>query len=379
VTGSGLLVEEVARIQSRRHGFTTDHVLTFWVRPPGSRYPVTSGPATLDRLLTSIQAVPGIEWAAVNRCTPFSGCASTTLFLGDSRADWTDPPIVGRHYISADYFRVLGIPIVSGRALTADDRTGRPPVAIVNQSGAERLWPGENPIGKHVWFGTTTGPFSDPAHAVEIVGVAGDVKYQEPDQLNQPDRVQFYTSFLQFSYPDTMVIVRSPGPKNQVIAAMRRAVAAVDPTLPIYEAMTLDERISASVSRPRFNATLLSAFAGAALFLAAIGVYGMLSHSVSSQLREIAVRVALGAAAGRIVSLVIGQGMRLAAFGTAIGAAAAWSVFRLARSVLTAAPEWDGRLVGIAAVILLAVSAAAALIPAYRASAVDPAVVLRNE
>jgi putative ABC transport system permease protein len=379
VTASGLLIEEFARIQNRRRGFATDNVLTFWVRPPGSRYPVESGPATVDRLLTRIQAVPGVESAAVNRCTPFSGCASTTLFLPDRPVDPTDAPVIGRHYISADYFRVLGIPILAGRALTTADRSGRPTVAIVNQSGARRFWPGENPIGKRVWFGTTTGPFSDSAHAVEIVGVAGDVRYEDADRPDQPDRAQFYTSFLQFSYPDTMVIVKSRDTTHSLLAGMRTAVASVDPTLPIYDAMSLDERIGAAVSRPRFNAILLGWFAGAALFLAAIGVYGMLSYSVASRLRDIGVRLALGADAGRIVGLVIGQGLRLAALGAAIGAAAAWLIMRLARGVSPDMPAWDGRLVGVAAFILVVVSAVAAFIPAHRASSVDPVVVLRNE
>ena len=273
LTGSGLLIENFARLQSRRSGFVSDDVLTFWVRPPGSRYSTASGPATVDRLLAHIQAVPGVESAAVNRCTPFSGCSRTTLFLPDRPVDAATAPVVGRHYISADYFRSLGIPIVAGRALTPADRPGSAPVAVVNESGARRFWPGENPVGKRVWFGSTTGPFSDPSHAVEVVGVAGDVKYEGVDQPDRPDRAEFYTSYLQFSYPDTMVIVKARGSAPALQPAMRAAVAAMDPTLPIYDVMTLDDRIGAAVSRPRFNATLLASFAGAALLLAAIGVY----------------------------------------------------------------------------------------------------------
>jgi putative ABC transport system permease protein len=376
---SGLLVENFARIQSRRSGFVADNVLTFWVRPPGSRYPVASGPATVDRLLKRIQAVPGIESAAVNRCTPFSGCSRTILFLPDRPADPESAPTVGRHYVSADYFRVLGIPILAGRALTPEDRAGGAPVAVVSQSGARRFWPNESPIGKRVWFGGTTGPFSDPAHAVEIVGVAGDVKYEGVDQPEQPDRAEFYTSYLQFSYPDTMVIVKTHGPPAALLPAMRTAVASMDPALPIYDAMTLDERIDAAVSRPRFNATLLAAFAGAALVLAAIGVYGMLSYSVSSRMRDLGVRVALGADRGRVMSLVLGEGLRLATFGAVIGLLASLGAARLAQGVLADAPEWDMRLMAIAGIVMLAVSAAAAFLPARRASAVDPIVVLRND
>ncbi len=379
LTASGLLIENFARLQSRRSGFVSDNVLTFWVRPPGSRYPVASGPATVERLLTAVQAVPGVEYAAVNRCTPFSGCSRTILLRPGLPVDPESAPVVGRHYISADYFRSLGIPIVAGRALTSADRAGSPPVAIVNESGARRFWPGENPIGKRVWFGTTTGPFSDPARAVEIVGVAADVKYEGVDQPDRADRAEFYTSYLQFSYPDTMVIVKTRAAATSLLPAMRTAVASVDPTLPIYDAMTLDERIDTAVSRPRFNATLLASFAGAALLLAAIGVYGMLSYSVSSRMRDIGIRLALGADAGRVMGLVVWEGLRLAALGAVIGLLASFAVARVARGMLPDAPVWDARLIGVAGLIMLAVSAAAAVVPARRAGGVDPIVVLRDE
>ena len=379
LAAAGVLIENFARIQGRRTGFNSDDVLTFWVRPAGSRYPPASGPATVNRLLTSIQAVPGVESAAVNRCTPFSGCSRTVLFLPDRPIDPATAPTVGRHYVSADYFRSLSIPILAGRALTDADRAGSPPVAIVNESGARRFWPGESPLGKRVWFGTTTGPFSDPAHPVEIVGVAGDVKYEGVDQPDRPDRADFYTSYLQFSYPDTMVIVKARGEATALLPAMRKAVASVDPSLPIYDAMTLDARIGLAVSRPRFNATLLASFAGAALILAAIGVYGMLSYSVSSRMRDIGVRLALGADNQRVMRLVMGQGLRLAALGAVIGFAASFVIGRLTQSLWPDAPAWDGRLIAAAGVIILAVSAAAAFVPARRASTVDPIVVLRNE
>ena len=286
---------------------------------------------------------------------------------------------MGRHYISPDYFRTLAIPIVAGRPLTEADRAGSPPVAIVNESGARRFWPGENPIGKRVWFGTTTGPFSDPSHAVEIVGVAGDIKYEGADQPDRPDRADFYTSYRQFAYPDTMVIVKARGPATALLPALRSAVASVDPALPIYDVLTLDERISAAVARPRFNATLLAAFAGAALLLAAIGVYGVLSYSVSSRMREIGIRLALGADTSRIIGLVVGQGLRFAIVGAAIGLAASVAVARLMQGVILEAAAWDARLLGVAGAIMLATAALAAFLPARRASAIDPIVVLRNE
>ena len=378
LTASGLLIESFARIQNRRTGFVSGGVLTFWVRPPASRYPPASGPATVDRLLTRVQSVPGVELAAVNRCTPFTGCSRSIAFFPDRPVDPVNAPGVGRHYISPDYFRTLGIPVLAGRTLTPADRAGAPPVAVVNETGARRFWPGESPIGKRVWFGTTTGPFSDPAHAVEIVGVVGDVKYQDVDE-DTTNRADFYTSYLQFAYPDTMIIVRTRGAAAAMLPAMRKAVASVDPSLPIYDAMTLDDRISAAVARPRFNAALLSAFAGAALLLAAIGVYGVLSYSVSSRMREIGVRLALGADARRVIGLVLGEGVRLAAAGAIAGLVAALMASRVIQSVVIDVSATDPRILAIAAVVMMAVAALAAFLPARRASAVDPIEVLRQE
>ena len=379
LTGSGLLVQAFTRIQNRRTGFVPDQVLTFWVRPPTSRYQYPAdGPAILERLLTRIQAVPGVDSAAVNRCTPFTGCSRTVVFFPDRPVDRANAPGVGRHYTSADYFRTLGIPLISGRTLTDADRAGTRPVALVNDTGARRFWPGENPIGKRVWFGGTTGPFADPAHAVEIVGVVGDVKYEGVDQPEAPSRADFYTSYLQFSYPDTMVIVKARGAAS-VLPALRKAVASVDSALPIYDVMTLDERIGAAIARPRFNTGLLSAFAGAALLLAAIGVYGVLSYSVSSRLREIGVRLALGADARRVVALVLGEGLRLASIGAAIGLVAALAASRFIQGLVVGASGADPRILAAVVVVMTLVAAAAAFLPARRASAVDPIVVLRQE
>jgi predicted permease len=323
--------------------------------------------------------VPGVESAAVNRCVPFTGCSNSTLFLPDRPGDRADAPAIGRHYVSSDYFKTLRIPILAGRALTPADRAGSPPVAVVNESGARRFWPGENPIGKRVWFGTTTGPFADAAHAVEVVGVAGDVKYDAVDRAERSDRADFYTSYLQFAYPDTMVIVKTHGASLSLLPAMRTAVASIDPALPIYDAMTLGDRIGAAVARPRFNAALLGAFAAAALLLSAIGVYGVLSYSVSSRMREIGVRLALGADAARVMRLILGQGVRLATIGSAIGIAASLALARVIQGVLVDAPPRDLRLPAAAAVVFIAVALLAAFIPARRAGAIDPIVVLRND
>jgi putative ABC transport system permease protein len=379
LASAGLLLDSFAGMQRLRQGFVSDGVLTFWVRPPTSKYRVTEGPAIVERLLNSVERVQGVQSAAVNRCTPFTGCSRTVLSFTDRPNDPRNAPVVGRHYVSADYFKALGIPVLAGRTLTSRDRAGRPPVTVVSESAARRFWPGESPLGKRVWFGSTTGPFADPAQAVEIVGVVGDVKYEAVDWPNSTGRPEFYTSYLQFSFPDTMVIVKARGSAAALVPAMRRAVASVDPALPIYDVLTLDDRIAGALSRPRFNAALVAGFAGAALLIAALGVYGMLSYSVSSRLREIGVRLALGAAPQRIVRLVVAEGLRLAVIGVAIGVIAALAAGRVTRSLVIDVSPSDPRILVAVVSVMLAVACLAAFLPARRASAVDPIVVLRQE
>jgi len=378
LAAAGLLLDNIARMQRLRQGFDSDGVMTFWVRPPTSRYAVTEGPAIVERLLTSVERVPGVESAAVNRCTPFSGCSRTVLSFADRPNDPANLIVVGRHYISADYFKTLGIPLLAGRALTPRDRADRPPVTVINESAARRFWPDESPLGKRVWFGGTTGPFSDPAHAVEIVGIVGDVKYEAVDWPST-GRPEFYTSYLQFSFPDTMVMVKTRGSAPSLVPALRRAVASVDSALPIYDVLTLDDRIASALSRPRFNATIVSGFAGVALLIAALGVYGMLSYSVSCRRREIGVRLAVGAAPPRIVRVILSEGLRLALVGIALGLAGAVVAGRLTRSLVVDVNPSDPRMLALVAFVMLTVAAVAAFLPARRASTVDPVVVLRQE
>src|SRR5262249_38566680 len=274
------------------------------------------------------------------------------------------------------YFRTLGIPVRAGRVLTAADRAGRPPAAVVNESGARRFWPGDDPIGKRVWFGATTGPFSDREHAVEIVGVVGDVKYFGADDAIGADS---YLSTLELAYPDWMVMVKARGGAESLVPALREAVAAVDAAVPIYDVQSLDDRVGAALARPRVNATLAGTCAAAALLLAAIGVYGVLSYSVSTRLREIGVRVALRANPRRVIALIVGDGMRLAIGGTPIGRLAAVVLTRLLQGLIAGVAPTDPRILSIGAIVMLAVAALAAWLPARRASTVDPIVVLRRE
>jgi predicted permease len=375
LSGAGLIVGSLARLQQMRAGFQTERVLTFWIRPPVSRYPPETGPAAIEKFLAAIEAVPGVESAAVNRCTPFTGCARTTLTFTDRENVQGAAPVIGRHYISADYFDLLGIPLRAGRRITAGDRAGSAPVTVINETAARRFWPGQNAVGQHVLFGAVPA-FMNAAKPVEVVGVVADVKYEGTDQPIGPD---FYTSYLQFAYPDTMVAVKARSPEASLEPALRAAIAAADPAVPLYEVMSLEERVNRAIGRPRFNSTILSMFAVAAALLAGLGIYGVLSFTVSSRLREIGVGLALGAAPRRVRSRFVGPGVRMAAAGVAIGLAGAWLVTRAAAEWVADLGHADALLVTAVSIFGLAVAAVAALVPARRAAAVDPMVVLRND
>jgi putative ABC transport system permease protein len=381
LVGSGWLIDTFMRIQDRRAGFNAERVVTFWVRPPVSRYDVSEGPAVVERLVTRVQAVPGVETAAVNRCTPFTGCASGMVMFADRPAGTANRFGVGRHYVSADYFATLGIPVLAGRALRDSDRLGAPLVAVINEGGARRFWSGESPLGKRIRFITNVGAFADPEQTVEIVGVVGDVKYGSVDQLDSPDRAELYTSYHQFSWTDTMMLVKARSAPGAIVPALRQAVASFDPSLPIYDVLTLEDRIDAAVARPRFNAALLAIFAGVALLLAAIGVYGVLSYSVSARAREIGVRLALGAPQTRVAGRVLGGALRPATLGACIGLAGAAALMRVLRRLDVfgqSASVVDPRLYAAVIAVLMVIARVAALIPAGRAARVYPLVVLRQ-
>ena len=371
-TGAALLVESVGGLERLRVGFEPRGVLTFRIAPP-ARYQPTDGPAVLERLLTSIQAAPGVAVAALNRCMPLnSSCAYSTLHLPGR----VETPDVERHYISADYFRALGIPLLAGRVFTKDDRAGRPGVAVVSERTAQRVWPGQNPIGQRMWFGATTG-FVDEAHAVEVVGVVGDVKYGSPADPFLPD---VYTSYLQFSYPDSMMLVRAaPGHEGDLVSSIRRAVTAVDPDLPIFEVRWLDDRIADGWAVFRYNAWALGLVGALALLLAAAGVYALSSFAVSTRAREMGIRLALGATARGLVRLVLRDAMWLAVAGSTVGLGLALGLTGLMRSTLFETAPSDPRALAASAAALAVAVAAGAWVPARRAGRQDPACLLSGD
>jgi predicted permease len=289
-------------------------------------------------------------------------------FTGESGAQE-----IGLHDVSPDFFKTLSIPIVRGRAFTAEDRSGAPKVVIVSETAARRLWPGQDPIGHRI--AATSFFFSEGATA-EIVGVARDVLYGRPGDRQILD---LYYPTLQGGLPWATVFVKTMGDPAAVAPAVRREIKALAPNLPVFDVATMSERSARTFSRERFGAALLGLLAAIALFLASVGVYGLVSETVAARTREIGVRMALGASPSDIVRDVVRRGLTLAAVGLAAGLAAALALSRLLSSLLFHVRPNDVATYAAVSALLLLLTAAASWVPARRATRIDPTRALRTE
>jgi predicted permease len=263
----------------------------------------------------------------------------------------------------------MKIPLLRGRLFNSADRQGTPLVVIVNETAARRFWPGENPVGKRVsvWFGVFT-------RGAEVVGVVGDVRYGPMDQPPQPDA---YLPYLQVTFPTMTLFARTDGDPVALVEAVRRHAGALDRGLPIYDIKTMRQRINDATVRTRFNVVLLTAFAGIAIVLAVVGIYGVMSFAVRQRTNEIGIRMALGARSGDIVRQVVRQASRLILMGTVIGLGGAVATTRVLTSALYEVEPDDPQTYVAIVMILVAASLLASYLPARRASTIDPSITLR--
>jgi putative ABC transport system permease protein len=377
VVAAGLVVDSVRRMQRVDLGVEPERVLSFWIIPSEARVPPADAPAFISRVLDSIARAPGVASVTVDGGAPLAGSASSTLYI-ESRPmpAQGQAPLITRHYVGPDHFTTLGIRLVRGRVFSASDTASSPRVAVISESAARRFWPGEEPIGKRVWFGGGSN-FDSPERSAEIVGIVSDVRYQPFDRsLNQ---ASFYTPYKQFTYPARMVFVRTAADPMSVIAGVRRAVGSVDPELALQDVRPLTDVVSTSWARRRFDATLFAGFGIAGLLLAASGIFAVLAHSVESRRREFGIRIALGAHRGRVVRQVLREGMAFPIAGLSVGlVAAAWLTRVLQSLLFETTPQEPRVFAGVISVLLLA-SALACLAPAWRATRADPIEALRSE
>jgi putative ABC transport system permease protein len=369
LVAAGLTIKSFVRLQQVPAGFDAEHVLTLTVSPPPARYPGSAQRADFyERALDALAGIPRLEAVGgVNRL-PLSGGNSTRGIIIDGRAQTNPSPSADYRTVSAAYFRALGIPLVAGRALGDDDREGRPLVAVVSASMAQRYWPGDTAIGRQIAI--------DPKQPMTIVGIVGDVHHVSLESALQPT---FYVPYRQAGWPSFTFVLKTAGDPGAVAAAARAAIWRVDKDQPITALRTMDEQLSRSMARRRFSVTLLTAFGIIAAALAAIGLYGVLAFIVAQRRREIGVRMALGATPRAVVADVLGQGLRLAGVGVAVGIALALVATRLLRALLFGTSGTDVATFSAVAALLVVIAGVASLVPALRASRVDPLIALRDE
>jgi putative ABC transport system permease protein len=314
-----------------------------------------------------------VESVAYGSCAPVSGgCNGTTIAFPDRppAPPGTSPP-VNVHWASPGYFETLGIGLIRGRFFDARDRAGQPKVVVINESAARAFWGSGDPVGKRISVGQ--GGFGDGA---EIVGVAADVRYGSVERSVAPG---VYLPLLQSGRGFGVVFVKSTLPPDQVVPLLRRSIQSLDPDLPLVDVKTMDERFAEATWRTRTSAWLLGTFAALALMLAAIGIYGVISEGVAQSVREIGLRLALGANHGDILRLVLGRALILSVAGVLLGIALALPSLRPFATLLYQVSPDDPTVLVTLAMVLLAVAMLASYLPARRAARVDPLTTLKAE
>jgi predicted permease len=373
--GAGLFLRSLNRARSINAGFDAEHVLTLSFNTAAQKYDATRAGQFYQQLNNRVQALPGVQSVSVAQSAPlsffYSPAISSPVFVeGHEPPAGEDPPFVGNNAIGPGFFRTLGVPLVSGREFTDQDREGAPHVAIVNETLVRDLFPNSNPIGQRVRV-----VMRQPS-SWEIVGVVKDSKYRS---LGEDPSPYIFLPYLQNPQPVMAVHVRTTGNPKDLAAAVRREVQALDPNLPPFNVMSLADNVDISLFPARFGALLLGVFGFLALLIASIGIYGVMSYGVSERTHEMGIRMALGARGSDVLRLVIAKGMWLAVIGVAIGASLAFVATRVVRSYLYDVSATDPlTFVGIV-VLLLGVALLACYVPARRATKVDPLVALRNE
>ena len=377
VVAAGLLIDSFQRMRRTPIGVDTSNLLTFWVVPGEVSIPPNGAAPFVTRMLEAMQRIPGVVSASVDGGAPLSGSANSMLqIVGRPPAQRGQEIGVLRHYVGVDHFRTLGIPIRRGRVFTAADDAGAPSVAVISETAARRFWPNQDPIGQRVWFPGGSA-FNRPDSTVEIVGIVGDVKYAPLER--HPTAVSFYTPYRQFTYASRTVFLKTTGNPYAVVADTRKALASVSPDVSMREVQTLEEVVYGSWARSRFDAMLFGGFGVAALLLAASGIFAVLAYAIANRTRELGIRIALGAQRGAVMRMVVREGLLYPAVGVVVGIAASLAAGRLLRASLYEVTPAEPRVFVTTTVLLLVSAVVASLVPAWRATRVDPVVALRAD
>ncbi len=372
LAAGGLLLRSLAKAAAVPAGFdraSAGEVVTLSFDPVTQGYPEARAQQFREAMLERARSLPGVRAVALAELLPLSNRAVADDFAPEDRPAEV-PQQVFFTTVSPGYFETLGIPLVGGRDFTPEDRAGGPAVAIVNETLARRFWPGQSPLGRR--FATA----DRPGEGFEVVGVARDGKYLS---LTEPARPFAYFALAQGAHlNENILLVR--GSRGEALSdAVRAAARSLDPTMPLFQAETLEEALRRTTAGRRQGTLLLAGFGALALLLAAVGLYGVVAFAVGQRRREIGIRMALGAARRDIVSLFVGRGARLAGLGVAIGLVLASGITRLLSSMLFGVTPLDVTTLAAVSALLAAVALAASALPARRAARIDPASVLRND
>jgi putative ABC transport system permease protein len=390
LTASGLLLRSFERMRSVNLGLRTDHMLTAHYNLPRQQYNTQAGIDSFHSLLRSkLEQLPGVQAVGVTRLLPVAGQDVRATFTpeGFVPPKGADLNLVWASALMGNYFRAAGIPLRRGRDFTpADDRAGAPLVVIVNRTLAEHYWPGQDPIGKRLHRGpaeATTVPWAT------VVGEIGDVKELAADV---PTMNQFYFPASQtksgvgsFATPDMLVgnggtiVLGSQQSPEQMAGALRAAVRSIDPQLPLTQLESMERVVDEGQAPRRFTTALISSFAGAAVLLALLGIYGVIAYSTAQRTQEMAIRLALGSQRSSVMRLILVSSAKLGLLGCGFGALAAVFATRLLRSLLFAVEPADPLVIVLAPMAIFLLSLAASAIPAYRASSIEPIQALRAE
>jgi predicted permease len=368
--GAGLLIRSFIRLQSVAPGFTTDHVLTMQVAANDPKYRQDKATASFWREIeTRIAHLPGVVAEGAVSALPLTGSVG---WGGVHVEGYTPPPgqelQVDQRTASVDYFRAMQIPLVAGRFFSQQDAMDMPQTVIIDQKFAQRFWPHNDALGKHLWF--------DPKKPITIVGVVGAVKQYG---LETDGKIALYLPLQQDPDRGMFLVVRSSSEDAGLSAAIVREIHAVDPAVVVYGIRSMQDRLYDSLARQRFSSTMLGAFAVFALLLASVGLYGVMSYLVTQSTHDIGILLALGARPENIIGLVVRQGMQLTLIGILAGLTGAAVLTRVIASLLYGVSATDVATFLAVPVLLATVALAATVIPALRATGVDPLVALREE
>jgi putative ABC transport system permease protein len=373
--GAGLMIRSFIRLQRVDLGFNPDKLLTMNIQLSRARYQGQQSAAFFRELIERVQALPGVEAAGAITAIFIEGLPNSANFTIEGRpalpvAEQTEAPI---DFVTPDYFRTMGISLLKGRELTEQDGLNSTPVVIINDTFAHRYWPNEDPLGRRFKFGDSTS--NSPW--LTIVGVVSDMRRTGFDAEPRCETFLPYTQrqFIGF----LSLVVRTVGDPRAMATTVRDVIWSMDPNQPVYRIRTIDQQLGGMMAQRRLNMVLFTLFAGVALLLAVVGIYGVISYSVTQRTHEIGIRIALGASRGKVLKLIVVNAMSLVGAGVGAGLLAAAVLTRLMSSLLYGVSATDLTTFAVISLVMAGVALGACFVPARRAMKVDPMIALRYE